>query len=76
LSKSDERRWTNFGGMVMSPETRVVERCAFCSFVATGPLEEAGRAFAEHECDRPKPTTTVLRRSGYLALVAADASVD
>jgi hypothetical protein len=62
--------------MAMSTEAKVVERWAFCSFVATGPLEEARRAFAEHECDRPKPTTTVRRRSRYLALVAADASVD
>jgi hypothetical protein len=25
----------------MSTETRVVERCSFCSFVTSGPLEEA-----------------------------------
>jgi hypothetical protein len=76
LSKSDERRWTNFGRMVMSPEATVVERCEFCSFVATGPLEKAREAFEAHECDRPKPTTTVRRRSGYLALAAAGASAD
>jgi hypothetical protein len=68
LSKSDERRWTNFGGMAMFPEATIVERCAFCSFVATGPLEQARRAFAEHACDRPRPVTSKRRRSG-LALI-------
>jgi hypothetical protein len=57
----------------MSPEATVVERCEFCSFVATGPLEQARRAFAEHECGRPKPEKSVSRRSGF-ALRATRAS--
>ena len=39
--------------------------CAFCSFVVVALVEEAHAAFEAHVCDRPKPTTTARRRSGF-----------
>ena len=41
----------------------VTTRCAFCDFQAFGPIDEAARAFREHECDRPKvkPATRLPR---------------
>ena len=39
--------------------------CAFCSWETRGSLEETREAFAEHVCPRPKPTTTVRRKSGF-----------
>jgi hypothetical protein len=48
----------------MSPEPPVVERCAYCDFTVSAPLEQARQAFAQHACDRPKPVATA-RRSGF-----------
>ena len=31
----------------------VVERCAFCDFSVSAPLDEARQAFVRHECRRP-----------------------
>jgi hypothetical protein len=50
--------------MAMFPEAKIVERCAFCSFVATGPLEDVRRAFERHQCDRPLPTVSKRRAAG------------
>jgi hypothetical protein len=50
--------------------------CAFCDWRATGTVEETRQAFEQHACDHPKPEKSVRRRSGYVALVAASASVD
>jgi hypothetical protein len=57
-------------------DARVVASCALCEVEIRAPLEKAREAFEAHDCDQPKPTTTVRRRSGYLALAAAGASVD
>jgi hypothetical protein len=43
----------------------VVERCAFCDFTISAPVETAHAAFEAHECGRPKPETSVRRRSGF-----------
>ena len=43
----------------------VVQRCSYSEFVASGPVEAARQAFERHECDRPKPTTTASRGSGF-----------
>ena len=41
--------------------------CAFCDFAARGTVEETREAFAEHVCDRPRPTETKRRRGGFSA---------
>jgi len=48
---SETFRWAGWrgGGAASEPEP-VVIRCARCAFVAEGDLEQARRAFAEHEC--------------------------
>jgi hypothetical protein len=56
---------TNVGGMARFTEGRVVERCVHCDFTVSAPLEEARQAFAEHECDRPRPPTAVRRRREF-----------
>ena len=63
MSKADHRRWQGWGEYAL--ERPVVERCAYCDFVASGTVKQARQAFAEHVCDRPRPTTTVRRRSGF-----------
>jgi hypothetical protein len=45
-------------------DTRVIERCAFCDFTITVPVEEAWEAFREHECSRPRPAPSG-RRAGF-----------
>jgi hypothetical protein len=45
-------------------DVQLVEPCAFCSFVATGPLEEARQAFTEHVCDRAEGAVSKRSRSG------------
>jgi hypothetical protein len=58
VSKADHRRW--HGWAEQAAGVRAVERCAYCSFVTSGPLEEARQAFTEHVCDsRPRPTSQV-----------------
>ena len=46
------------------PGPPVRERCAFCSFEASAPLEQARAAFAQHECERPRPEPRPKRRPG------------
>jgi hypothetical protein len=41
-----------------------------------GAFTVGGSPFEQHACDRPRPRTSARRRSGYLTLVAAGASVD
>ena len=58
----DRRRWegwTEHGAPVIA---HVVERCAYCSFSASGPVEQMRQAFAEHVCDRPAPPAVSRRR--------------
>ncbi len=65
MAATDEYRWQNTRERLGFPEPAVTERCAFCSFSVSAPLEQAREAFAEHLCDRPKAPTTVRRRSGF-----------
>jgi hypothetical protein len=55
------RRWHGWAeeAAVNAP---VLERCSHCEFEIVAPLEQALQAFAEHVCDRPRPTTTGRRR--------------
>jgi hypothetical protein len=46
-------------------ERPIICRCAFCSLKVKAPLEETRQAFERHECNRPRPTSTVRRRSGF-----------
>ena len=46
-------------------DTRVTTKCSHCSFEVSAPLEEAREAFEAHRCDRPKPKSTVRRRSSF-----------
>jgi hypothetical protein len=39
--------------------------CAFCEWNMRGSLEQAHEAFGEHVCDRPRPTSTRRRTSGF-----------
>jgi hypothetical protein len=58
VNKADHRRWHGWADPAASAP--VVERCAYCSFVTSGPLEETRQAFTEHVCDsRPRPTSQV-----------------
>ena len=57
-------RWQGWDELA-AESAPVVERCAYCEFVASGPVEAARQAFERHECDLPKPTTTARRRSGF-----------
>jgi hypothetical protein len=43
----------------------VIERCYYCSFGVSAPLEQAREAFEEHACDRPRPETSSRRRRGF-----------
>jgi hypothetical protein len=52
-------------GVPMSPEPSVVERCCYCDFTVSAPLEEARQAFQAHVCARPRPTSTKRRRSSF-----------
>ncbi len=60
----DGRRWQGWGEHALV-DAQVVERCAYCDFTVTASALEAREAFAKHECDRPKPTTSVRRRRGF-----------
>jgi hypothetical protein len=72
VSKVEERRWQGFGaGLPMFPEAKIVERCVHCDFTVSAVLEEARQAFERHECDRPKPTTTLRRRRGFSSFARA-----
>jgi hypothetical protein len=54
-----------------------MERCAFCSFSLSAPLEQARQAFVAHECARPRPTRTsasLVGRSWTYAVLAQPAS--
>lgn len=42
----------------------VTERCAYCPFVVTAPVGQARDAWAEHDCDRPRPAKR-QRSSGF-----------
>jgi hypothetical protein len=64
LSKTDEYRWLGWERGAL-PQPVVVERCAYCNFAVSAPFEQARQAFEQHVCDRPKPTTTKRRRSGF-----------
>jgi hypothetical protein len=64
VSKDDLRRWQGWDDQA-AEGAPVVERCSYCAFTASGPVEETRQAFAEHVCDRPKPTTT-HRTSGFV----------
>jgi hypothetical protein len=44
---------------------RVTARCAHCTFVVRASVTEAHAAFEAHVCDRPKPTLSKRRRSGF-----------
>jgi hypothetical protein len=75
VSKIDERQWQGWGvpgngaryrgPFPAFPEPPVTERCAYCSFTVSAPLEEAREAFQAHECGRPRPVTSKRRRSGF-----------
>jgi hypothetical protein len=43
----------------MFVDMQAVERCAHCHFTVSAALEEARQAFQAHQCNRPKPETTV-----------------
>jgi hypothetical protein len=51
----DDRRWQGWGEVVRV-DARVVERCSYCSFTASGPLEQARAAFREHVCAGERTT--------------------
>lgn len=58
-------RWQGWDELA-AESVPVVERCAFCSFRASGPVEEARQAFERHERDRPPPPAVSKRRcSGF-----------
>jgi hypothetical protein len=57
-------RWQSWSTTAFA-DMMVVARCAYCDFNTSAPVEEARTAFQTHECDRPKPGTTVRRRSGF-----------
>jgi hypothetical protein len=59
-----ERRWQGWREGMFA-EARVTERCAYCSFTVSAPLEQARQSFAEHVCDRPKPEPMKRRTRGF-----------
>jgi hypothetical protein len=66
VATSDDYRWQNIRERVGLPlEAMVTSACAYCDFSVSAPLEQARQAFRAHHCNRPKPETTVRRRSGF-----------
>jgi hypothetical protein len=66
VATTDEYRWQNLRERLGVPlEPAVTERCAYCTFEIAASFEQAREAFAAHECDRPQPTSTKRRTSGF-----------
>jgi hypothetical protein len=59
VAVTDEYRWQGWRDRVGLPEPIVLERCGFCDFAVSAPLEEARGAFEAHVCNRPRPVARI-----------------